>query len=278
MRRIDAFPGFVIKSATAQVFNPFQGETGRAAAPATATATATPAKREFLNVLDAPPSGSESAVPGPEPETIALFPRPRPQPTVPIPPTPVNMVPMVQPRGVDGQRRLYTHPNLPTVGPGQAYWLLVGSSDRSATASLLQFDGGANPNPGPASAGAVLWSPIGLDGSRRVLFESGRFLGRATNNIAEVHGLLLGLKIAATRGARELLIEGDSELIVFQQTGKYKVKDKNLKVWWSEIQAALMDETSFDWVAIRQVPRELNQRADSVTKEVLDRREGFSRG
>jgi ribonuclease HI len=118
---------------------------------------------------------------------------------------------------------------------------------------------------------------MGIDGKRTVLFERGKYLGKATNNIAEVQGLLMGLQIAASRGARELLIEGDSELIVFQQTGKYKVTNHNLKRWWAEIQAAIMDESSFDWIAIRQVRREYNQRADSITKEVLDRKEGFTR-
>ena len=271
MRRLDAFPGFVlplrggslgIKKVVKEVANileaadsdPAVVESPTAAVPATAPAPAQPPVNPFT--------------------TIITKPKPLLTPVVPASPA---AVPMIQPRATDGQRLLYKHPNLPCVGPGQAYWLLVGNSDRSSGASLLQFDGGANPNPGPASAGAVLWSPLDITGKRRVEFESGRYLGKATNNIAEVQGLLLGLKIAATRGARELLIEGDSELIIFQQTGKYKVKDKNLKVWWSEIQAALMDETAFDWVAIRQVPREQNERADSVTKEVLDKKASFSR-
>jgi ribonuclease HI len=76
---------------------------------------------------------------------------------------------------------------------------------------------------------------------------------------------------------QNILIEGDSELIIFQQTGRYKVSDKNLKVWWANIQAAMMDDTAFDWIAIRQVPREQNERADSITKEVLSRRQGFQR-
>ncbi len=177
----------------------------------------------------------------------------------------------------DGKRVLYKHPNLPMVGSKREYYLLVGDSDRSSEAHLLQFDGAANPNPGPASSGAVLWSPIGPDGKRSVLFESGKYLGKATNNIAESQGLLLGLQMAVMRGIRELLIEGDSELIVFQQIGKYQVKDKNLKVWWSQIQAAFMDEASFDWIAIRQVKREFNERADSITKEVLGTRSGFMR-
>jgi ribonuclease HI len=188
-----------------------------------------------------------------------------------------DFVEMIQPRTKDGKRLLYKHPKLPRVGPKGSYQLLVGESDRSEAAYLIQFDGAANPNPGPASAGAVLWSPKDLDGKRTPIFESGKFLGKATNNIAEVQGLLLGLQIAATRGARELLIEGDSELIIFQQTGRYKVSDKNLKNWWANIQAAMMDETSFDWIAIKQVPREQNERADSITKEVLSRKSSFHR-
>jgi ribonuclease HI len=187
-----------------------------------------------------------------------------------------DAVPMIQPTK-DGKRLLYKHPNLPRVGPKGSYQLLVGESDRSEAAWLIQFDGAANPNPGPASSGAVLWSPKDISGHRSPVFESGKYLGKATNNIAEVQGLLLGLQIAAMRGARELLIEGDSELIIFQQTGKYKVSDKNLKVWWANIQAAMMDEVSFDWIAIRQVPREQNERADSITKEVLSRKQSFQR-
>ena len=179
-----------------------------------------------------------------------------------------------QPKDKEGNRLLYKYPNIPMVGN---YYLLVGDSDRSSEAHLIQFDGAANPNPGPASSGAVLWSPVGSDGKRSILFESGKYLGKATNNIAEVQGLLLGLQMAAARGVRELLIEGDSELIVFQQIGRYQVKDKNLKVWWSNIQAAFMDEASFDWIAIRQVKREFNERADSITKEVLGTRSSFNR-
>ena len=189
-----------------------------------------------------------------------------------------SVIPMDQPRGKGGERLLYTYPNLPLIRVGTAeYSLLVGSSDKSATAWLMQFDGAANPNPGPASSGAVLWSPKDANGYRAPIYEMGKFLGKATNNLAEIQGLLLGLKIAAMRGARDLLIEGDSELIIRQQTREYKVSNKNLKAWWAEIQAAMMDEISFDWIAIRHVRREFNERADSITKEVLSKREGFTR-
>jgi len=189
-----------------------------------------------------------------------------------------SVIPMDQPRGKGGERLLYTYPNLPLIRVGTAeYSLLVGSSDKSATAWLMQFDGAANPNPGPSSSGAVLWSPKDANGYRAPVYEMGKFLGKATNNLAEIQGLLLGLKIAAMRGARDLLIEGDSELIIRQQTREYKVSNKNLKAWWAEIQAAMMDEISFDWIAIRHVRREFNERADSITKEVLSKREGFTR-
>jgi ribonuclease HI len=218
----------------------------------------------IINILDSPIQTKETCVFVPPKEPPKLFPQDEP-------------VEMIQPRTKDGKRLLYKHPRLPRVGPKGAYQLLVGGSDLSETAWLIQFDGAANPNPGPASSGAVLWSPKDLDGKRTPVFESGKYLGKATNNIAEVQGLLLGLQIAAMRGARELLIEGDSELIIFQQTGKYQVSNKNLKSWWANIQAAMMDETSFDWIAIRQVPREQNERADSITKEVLSKKQSFQR-
>ena len=284
-RKLDNFVGFKIgsrgSSADQQgaLFNPFDTE------PSVYSGVKKPVK-EIVNILDAPPSRSapiENFLRG-EPSTAqekqnsepVLAPSPVAQ-LFPKDDPPPRHVEMIQPRSKEGKRLLYKHPNLPKVGVKGAYWLLVGESDRSEAAWLIQFDGAANPNPGPASSGAVLWSPKDLDGKRTPIFESGKFLGKATNNIAEVQGLLLGLQIAATRGAREVLIEGDSELIIFQQTGKYKVSDKNLKVWWANIQAAMMDETSFDWVAIRQVPREQNERADSITKEVLSRKQSFQR-
>jgi len=273
-QRLDRF--FTFKSEPDKTaFNPFGDEVAVSVQPK-------PKVINVVNILDAPltcqgasaspmgaPTGANAMIQDPmfvrkEKEEKSLFPE-------------TDFVEMIQPRTKEGKRLLYKHPKLPRVGSKGSYQLLVGESDRSEAAYLIQFDGAANPNPGPASAGAVLWSPKDLDGKRTPIFESGKFLGKATNNIAEVQGLLLGLQIAATRGARELLIEGDSELIIFQQTGRYKVSDKNLKNWWANIQAAMMDETSFDWIAIKQVPREQNERADSITKEVLSRKASFHR-
>jgi len=270
-QRLDRF--FKIKGPP-PVFNPFGQEI-----------YVPPPKKQvnLVNVLDAPTSKvTPEATPIQEvqsqqtPVQDVPFTSLVPKPKVQLFPSD-EIIPMIQPMSKDGKRLLYKYPKLPKVGPRGSYDLLVGESDRSEAAWLIQFDGAANPNPGPASSGAVLWSPKDLDGKRNPVFESGKYIGKATNNIAEVQGLLLGLQIAAMRGARELLIEGDSELIIFQQTGRYRVSDKNLKVWWANIQAALMDETSFDWIAIKQVPREQNERADSITKEVLSKKQSFQR-
>jgi ribonuclease HI len=279
MPRLDQF--FDIRPGQQKSFNPFDDYHTEPKRTEDVVKMIEKENAKLNNVLDASPHevASSPAPDGSNQETVLLFPQKRANPT-PVPQEAVAdgpIVPMIQPRSKDGQRLLYKHPAIPRVGPRGAYWLLVGQSDRSEAAWLLQFDGAANPNPGPASSGAILWSPKEIDGTRRPVFEMGKYLGKATNNIAEAQGLLLGLKMAAVRGARELLIEGDSELIVFHNTGKYRVSDKNLKVWWSESQAAMMDETCFDWIAIRQVPREQNERADSITKEVLSRKEGFQR-
>ena len=268
MPRLDDFTGFFTR---APPFNPFSD---------VVAAVPMPPPQPMLTSLqqeeadDIETQGEEGK--NPLKDDFPFFREVRPTP--PKMATLVKHIPMDQPRGKDGQRLLYTYPNVPTIKDGdKEYSLLVGSSDKSATAYLMQFDGAANPNPGPASSGAVLWGPKDASGHRSPIVDMGKFLGKATNNLAEIQGLLLGLKIAAMRGARDLLIEGDSELIIRQQTREYKVTNKNLKAWWAEIQAAMMDEISFDWIAIRHVRREFNERADSITKEVLSKREGFTR-
>jgi ribonuclease HI len=284
MPRLDDFTGFFTR---ALAFNPFSDVV--AAAPK-------PPPRSILASLEADEAKADEAKADvkeegtnplnddfPDKSGSPFFREVKPahsgqRPTPPKMALAMKHVPMDQPRGKDGQRLLYTYPNIPIVRDGdKEYSLLVGSSDKSASAYLMQFDGAANPNPGPASSGAVLWSPKDASGHRSPIVDMGKFLGKATNNVAEIQGLLLGLKIAAMRGARDLLIEGDSELIIRQQTREYKVTNKNLKAWWAEIQAAMMDEISFDWIAIRHVRREFNERADSITKEVLSKREGFTR-
>ncbi len=89
---------------------------------------------------------------------------------------------------------------------------------------IVNVDGGARGNPGPAAIAAVV-----RDAGGEVLAERGERIGRATNNVAEYRALLLGIARAAALGATELELVGDSELIVRQVKGQYKVKDATLR-------------------------------------------------
>jgi ribonuclease HI len=127
---------------------------------------------------------------------------------------------------------------------------------------VVNVDGGARGNPGPAAIAAVVQGPGG-----EVLEERGERIGRATNNVAEYKALLLGIEMAAARGAAELELVGDSELIVKQVKGEYKVKDANMRKLHAEVKAALRP---FDGWSIRHVRREQNAEADRLVNEALD--------
>jgi ribonuclease HI len=127
---------------------------------------------------------------------------------------------------------------------------------------LVNVDGGARGNPGPAAVAAVVQTPEG-----EVIEEFGERIGRATNNVAEYRALLLGIERAATLGARRLELIGDSELIVRQVKGEYKVKDAALRELHGEVMTALQ---AFDRWSIRHVRREENADADRLVNEALD--------
>jgi ribonuclease HI len=126
----------------------------------------------------------------------------------------------------------------------------------------VNVDGGARGNPGPAAVGVVVRDPDG-----GILEERGEKIGRATNNVAEYRALLLGIRLAAAHGASELELVGDSELIVRQVEGRYKVKDPTMKELHAEVKAAL---APFESWSIRHVRREHNAEADRLVNEVLD--------
>src|SRR3954453_4014988 len=83
----------------------------------------------------------------------------------------------------------------------------------------LQFDGGSRGNPGPAGIGVVIRAADGTP-----LVTLGRYIGRATNNVAEYQALIIALQQARKLGAKKILIRGDSELIIKQMRGEYRVK------------------------------------------------------
>jgi ribonuclease HI len=126
----------------------------------------------------------------------------------------------------------------------------------------VNVDGGARGNPGPAAIGVVL-----RDGDGRVLEEVGEKIGEATNNVAEYKALLRGIELAAAQGAGELELIGDSELVVRQVEGRYKVKNAGIKPLHAEVKRALGD---FDAWSIRHVRRENNADADRLVNEALD--------
>jgi ribonuclease HI len=123
-------------------------------------------------------------------------------------------------------------------------------------------DGGARGNPGPAAIGVVLRGPGG-----EVLEELGERIGHATNNVAEYKALLRGIELAAAHGAGELELIGDSELVVRQIEGRYKVKDAGMKGLHAEAKRAL---GSFDRWSIRHVRRAENADADRLVNQALD--------
>lgn len=126
----------------------------------------------------------------------------------------------------------------------------------------VHVDGGARGNPGPAAVGAVI-----RDESGEILVEAGERIGVATNNVAEYKALLLGIARAKELGADRLELVGDSELIVKQVRGEYRVKDQGLKPLHAEVKAAL--EPLEEWT-IRHVRREHNADADRLVNVTLD--------
>jgi len=134
--------------------------------------------------------------------------------------------------------------------------------DDLPTEATLFADGGSRGNPGPAASGAVLVDPSG-----DVVEEIGSYLGIATNNVAEWTALLLGLEAAAKRGIRRLSIRLDSELVVKQIRGEYRVKHAGLQPLHRRALALLR---KFDHVDLRHVPRKQNEVADRVVNRVLD--------
>ena len=131
---------------------------------------------------------------------------------------------------------------------------------------VVNVDGGARGNPGPAAIAAVVATPDG-----EVVEERGERIGEATNNVAEYRALLLGIERARELGASELELVGDSELVVRQVRGDYKVKNAGLRPLHSAAVEAL---APFESWSIRHVRREANAAADRLVNEVLDRGQG----
>jgi len=133
----------------------------------------------------------------------------------------------------------------------------------------LFTDGGARGNPGPAGIGVVL-----LDVSGRTVEAYGKYIGENTNNQAEYLALISGLEKAVTLGVKKISCHLDSELIVRQLQGKYKIKNEGLKPLAAKV---LMLSNKFLNVTYTYVPREKNHHADKLVNEAIDVQQGRSK-
>ncbi len=131
------------------------------------------------------------------------------------------------------------------------------------TKAVLRSDGGARGNPGPGGAGFV----IEVDGA--IVCRGGRFLGSCTNNVAEYEALIWGLENVKALGHTEVSAFADSELMVKQLNGVYRVKNEGLKPLFTRAQSLLR---TFAKSEVRHVRREDNKAADAMANEAMDAR------
>jgi ribonuclease HI len=129
---------------------------------------------------------------------------------------------------------------------------------------LVNTDGGARGNPGPGGAGMIL-----RDAAGNMVARGGAYLGLVTNNVAEYEALLWGMRAAHALGARRLTVRADSELVIRQLNGEYRVKNEGLKPLFVQAQAL---RRTFESVVFTHVRREDNAEADALANEAMDGR------
>jgi len=136
----------------------------------------------------------------------------------------------------------------------------------AAAAHRANIDGGSRGNPGPAAYGVII-----RDGRGEIVARLKKYIGRMTNNVAEYYGLIAALDYAESHSIRALRIESDSELLVKQMRGLYKVKSAELQPLFER--ARKMSQ-GFESFRIDHVYREQNREADALANEALDETEG----
>lgn len=147
--------------------------------------------------------------------------------------------------------------------PGSARLFEESHVTLPAAVHVANIDGASRGNPGPAAYAMVL---RGADGAK--VCEIGKLIGRETNNVAEYYGLVAALDYAASHGIRALRIRSDSELLVRQMQGRYKVKNASLKPLHERARKLAR---ALDYFVIEHVPREANGEADALANFALDR-------
>lgn len=127
----------------------------------------------------------------------------------------------------------------------------------------IRTDGGSRGNPGPAGIGVV----IEQADTGAVIETHAKFLGKATNNQAEYKAVILGLERAVALGATRVEVVADSELLIKQARGEYRVKNPELAIRFAELKAF---ERMLPQVSYRHVRREYNKAADALANEAMD--------
>lgn len=129
---------------------------------------------------------------------------------------------------------------------------------------IVYTDGASRGNPGPASFGFVITD---VDGN--ILVEGAEKLGDQTNNYAEYMGMLVALNVCEKAGAKEVLVRADSQLMIRQMTGEYKVKAEGIIPLHQKAKTLV---AAFTKVGFEHIPREKNKEADKLANQALDRR------
>src|ERR1700689_557506 len=147
---------------------------------------------------------------------------------------------------------------------------LFAEPEKPVDVFTAEVDGASRGNPGPASYAVIIHRP---DGS--VVYQLGKYLGLATNNVAEYFALITALDYCATSNISRLRVRSDSELLVRQMQGRYKVKSESLKPLHER---AIRQSKGLAYFAIEHIPRELNSEADALANVALDRTGEVSSG
>jgi ribonuclease HI len=147
---------------------------------------------------------------------------------------------------------------------------LFAEPEKPTDVFTAEVDGASRGNPGPASYAVIIHRP---DGS--VVYQLGKYLGRATNNVAEYFALITALDYCAASNISRLRVRSDSELLVRQMQGRYKVKSESLKPLHER---AIRQSKGLAYFAIEHIPRELNSEADALANVALDRTGEVSSG
>ena len=132
----------------------------------------------------------------------------------------------------------------------------------SIVKATLHTDGGARGNPGPAGIGVLLTDEHG-----EVIAEVAQGIGETTNNVAEYTAVITGLELALERGITDLRVAVDSELVVHQLRGDWKIKNERLRALAVKARALM---SRFDSASIEHVPREMNAGADRLANQGMD--------